>query len=239
MRGRMRRGIKLGDFIAPLGLSVLALAFPAASRASATPARPSTQAAAVPTSSTPPSSALAEGARVISSQDFEAWTYRCIAAPPPTGTVDGQTPPSAQAPLCELSQQVAVRQDDKPQAVMAVGVSRLPSGGHGLTIWTPLGVRIKPGVGLEVDQGAPLPLAFDFCGPRGCWIASTPIDAQIPAMTAGKLGRARVVLANGQPLAIEFALAGLAAGLTALDAGKPASLGPSESAPTVTKPKSK
>lgn len=82
-----------------------------------------------------------------------------------------------------------------------------------------------------MDQASPLPLAFDFCGPRGCWVAGAPIDAQVPAMTTGKIGRARLVLANGQPLAIEFPLAGLAAGLAALDAGK--------SAPTATKPKSR
>jgi invasion protein IalB len=227
----MRRGIKLGGFGALVVLAVLALAAPTASRASATPTRPTTQAAGVPTPSIP-APTLAEGAKVVSSQDFEAWTYRCIAPPAANGAGDGQ----AATALCELSQQVAVRQDDKPQAVMALGVSRLPDGGHGLTIWTPLGVRIKPGLSLEVDQGAPTPLAFDFCGPRGCWIASTPIDAQVPAMTTGKLGRARLVLANGQPLAIEFSLAGLTAGLAALDAGKPA---PPVSTPATTKPKSR
>ena len=226
----MRRGIKLGGFVAAVGLAALTLVSPAASGASATPVRPTAQAAAVPTLSTPSSPNSTEGARVVSSQDFQAWTYRCIAAQAAPGGADGQ----AATTFCELSQQVAVRQDDKSQVVMTVGLSRLPAGGHGLTIWTPLGVRIKPGLSLEVDQGTPSPLAYDFCGPRGCWIAGAPIDAQIPAMTAGKLGRARLVLANGQPLAIEFSLAGLASGLAALDAGKSA---PTQ--PTATKPKSK
>lgn len=153
-----------------------------------------------------------EGPRTTA-QSFGAWVYRCE-----DQMVDGKPAHSA----CALSQDVVVQQDGKSQTVMKLGVTPgADASSHAVTVVVPLGVRLKPGFGLAVDDGTAQPMAYDYCGPRGCWVAGAPIDALLPGLKAGKTGRARIVMMNGREIVIEFPLAGFAAGLAALDANRP------------------
>jgi invasion protein IalB len=147
----------------------------------------------------------------ITSQAFGNWTYRC--QQPMT---DGKPGPAA----CDLTQNVIVSQGGKTEPVMSVSV-RLPPKGkyYDLTFQLPLGVRIRQGVSVSVDEGTPQPLSYDFCGPGGCWADGAVSDTLLRAMKRGKTGRAKVVMFNGQPIVIEFTLAGLPEGLAALDSG--------------------
>jgi invasion protein IalB len=164
------------------------------------------EAAAPAASGTP-----AEGPR-LTSQSFGSWVYRCQEK-----MVDGKPAQSA----CALSQDVVVQQDGKAQTVMTIGVAPGADGtGHGLTALVPLGVRLKPGFGLSIDDGTAQSMAYDYCGPRGCWVAGAPIDAMLPGLKAGKTGRAKIVMLNGREVVIEFPLAGFATGLAALDASR-------------------
>lgn len=152
-----------------------------------------------------------EGPR-MTSQSFGSWVYRCQEK-----MVDGKAAQSE----CELSQDVVVQQDGKAQTVMKIGIGAGPEGnGHNFTVVVPLGVRLKPGFGLAVDDGTAQPMAYDYCGPRGCWVAGAPIDALLPGLKAGKTGRAKLVMLNGREVVIEFPLAGFASGLAALDASR-------------------
>jgi len=152
-----------------------------------------------------------EGPRTTS-QSFGAWVYRCEEQ-----MVDGKPAHSA----CALSQDVVVQQDGQSKTVMKIGVTPgADASSHSLTAVVPLGVRLKPGFGLAVDDGTAQPLAYDYCGPRGCWVAGAPIDALLPGLKAGKTGRARIVMMNGREIVIEFPLAGFATGLAALDANR-------------------
>ncbi|MDB5359836.1 MAG: hypothetical protein JWO51_1133 [Rhodospirillales bacterium] len=149
-----------------------------------------------------------ESPRLIT-QRFGAWLYRCQEA-----TAEGKPKRS----ICELAQDVAVEQDGKAKTLMTIVVGPTANGtGHGLTALVPLGVRLKPGLGLAIDDGTAQSIAYDYCGPRGCWVTGAPIDALVPGLKAGKTGRAKLVMLNGREITIEFPLVGFAAGLAALD----------------------
>ncbi|HLZ66841.1 MAG TPA: invasion associated locus B family protein [Aliidongia sp.] len=164
-----------------------------------------------PAAAAPVAAAAAPEGPRLTMQSFGGWGYRCQQA-----MVDGKPGNTA----CALSQGVTVQQDGKNQTVMTVTVTAAPDAkSHAITIQVPLGVRLKPGLSLAVDDGTAQALAFDYCGPRGCWVAGAPIDGLVEALKTGKTGRGRIVLLNGRELAIEFPLAGFAAGLAALDAG--------------------
>jgi invasion protein IalB len=166
--------------------------------------------ASTPASTPAPVEAGAPGPR-LTAQRFGAWTYRCQEP-----MVDGKPG----RPACELVQDVVVERDGTARSVMSVAIAAAADAKtHAITIQVPLGVRLKPGLGLAVDDGAAQAMGFDYCGPRGCWVAGAPIDGQLASLKAGKAGRVRLVLLDDRPLAIEFPLAGIADGLAALDAG--------------------
>lgn len=164
------------------------------------------EAAEAPVSTAPISGP--ESPRLIT-QRFGAWLYRCQEA-----TAEGKPTRS----ICELAQDVAVEQDGKAKTIMTIVVAPAANpAGHGLTALVPLGVRLKPGLGLAIDDGTAQPIAYDYCGPRGCWVTGAPIDGLLPGLKAGKTGRARLVMLDGREITIEFPLVGFAAGLAALD----------------------
>jgi len=170
-----------------------------------------------------------EGPRTTS-QSFGSWVYRCE-----DQMVDGKPAHSA----CALSQDVVVQQDGKSEVVMKIGVTPgADASSHALTAVVPLGVRLKPGFGLAIDDGTAQPMAYDYCGPRGCWVAGASVDALLPGLKAGKTGRAKIVMMNGRDIVIEFPLAGFATGLAALDANR-APVADAKPADPKAKPKAK
>jgi invasion protein IalB len=147
----------------------------------------------------------------VTSQSFANWIYRCQQP-----VTDGR--PGAVS--CTLAENVIVNQAGKAVPVMTIAVTPGAQGaGYGLTFQVPLGVRLRQGIGVSADDGAPQLFSFDYCGPRGCWADGAPADGLLQALKRGKVGRAKLMLFNGRPLVIEFPLAGLAEGLAALDGG--------------------
>ena len=154
--------------------------------------------------------AAIEGPRVTS-QSFADWTYRCQQS-----MSDGK--PSAA--VCALGENVIVNQGGKTVPVMTVTFMPGAKGvGYRLTFQVPLTVRLRQGIGVSSDDGTPQLFSFDYCGPRGCWADGAAGDALLQQLKRGKTGRAKLILFNGQPLVIEFPLAGLTEGLAALNAG--------------------
>jgi invasion protein IalB len=122
----------------------------------------------------------------VAVQAFSNWLYRCQHSP------DGTQ--AAQA--CEVVQEMVVQQDGKSIPVLTMAFARADSASknHLITILAPLGVQLKPGLGIAADDGKQTILDFQYCDQRGCWIAG---------------------------LTINFSLSGLGAGIGALDSGKP------------------
>ena len=91
----------------------------------------------------------------LTERQFQEWILRC-----------GK---SLQGPeVCEMQQQ---RADKEGRTVMAVAVGTVPgSSDLGLLIILPLGIALPPGVSLQVDGGAEVPLVVDRCERQGCRI---------------------------------------------------------------------
>jgi invasion protein IalB len=91
----------------------------------------------------------------LTERQFQDWILRC-----------GK---SQQGPeVCEMQQQ---RADKEGRTVMAVAVGTVPgSSDLGLLIILPLGIALPPGVSLQVDGGAEVPLVVDRCERQGCRI---------------------------------------------------------------------
>jgi len=206
----MRKKTKGALALALIGLPISAATWAIAS-AGPRPAQAAPQSASAPASASVEAGGAAATGPRLTTQRFGAWAYRC--QEPMAGGKPGR-------PACELVQDVVVQRGGQARSVMSVAIATAAdTKGHGITVQVPLGVRLKPGLGLAVDDGAPQALGFDYCGPRGCWVAGAPIDGQLAALKSGKTGRIQLVLLNDQPLAIEFRLAGIADGLAVLDAG--------------------
>jgi invasion protein IalB len=143
-------------------------------------------------------------------QTFGQWVSHC------QHQADGKSGP----PTCALTQNVVVQNDGKAEPVMSVILTPTQGAqGHTVTMQVPLGIRLKQGLNLTIDQGPPLTQDFDFCGPRGCW-ASRPVDdTLLSSLKSGTTGRVQIMRVTGQPTTIEFPLAGFGPGLAALDSG--------------------
>ena len=91
----------------------------------------------------------------LTERQFQDWILRC-----------GK---SQQGPeVCEMQQQ---RADKEGRTIMAVAVGTVPgSSDLGLLIILPLGIALPPGVSLQVDGGAEVPLVVDRCERQGCRI---------------------------------------------------------------------
>jgi invasion protein IalB len=142
-------------------------------------------------------------------QMFGRWASRCQQQ-----TLDGKSG----SLVCGLVQDVVIQNDGKSETVMSISFAQAAGAqGHSMTLRVPLGVRLKQGLSLAIDQGAPRALDFDFCGPRGCWATGPADGALLSSLKTGATGQVRVMRINGQPLVVEFPLAGFGAALAALD----------------------
>jgi invasion protein IalB len=145
----------------------------------------------------------------ISTRRFGAWDYRCRA---PASGQPGQ-------PVCQLVEDVLVRQDGKIRPIMSIAFGASIDG-QGLAVIArlPLGIRPVP-VGLTSNYGTAQTIAFDFCGPHACWANGAVDRSLLAALELGKTGQAKLIMSDGRPLTIEFPLAGFNAGMAALDSG--------------------
>jgi invasion protein IalB len=139
--------------LAAFGLGTTAVL---AQQSQPTPQQPPAQ-GAPPAQGTPPPAAEGQAAPELdlTERQFQDWVLRC-----------GK---SQQGPeVCEMQQQ---RADKEGRTVMAVAVGTVPGASDlGLLIILPLGIALPPGVSLQVDGGAEVPLVVDRCERQGCRI---------------------------------------------------------------------
>ena len=131
--------------------------------------------------------------------DFGDWSIRCS---------------GAEQKDCTLSLSV-VRASDKTRVLEAQVVKTLETG-PAMILSTPWGIRLPPGLALQIDKNRPKRFAFEFCDPSGCHLA-VPLDkTNLRAFKKGLKAVMQFLDRNGKPVTVEISLIGFTKGYEAL-----------------------
>ena len=137
-------------------------------------------------------------------QVFQDWTVRC-----------DENPGNAAAGGCYILQNVVNKETQQP--VMQFAIGRLKSDGSPVAVITvPLGIRLPPGVAMQIDQQAPERMPVERCLPEGCKIQFRLSPEQIAAFKAGAGGQLTFQDVTGRSVPIPFSLKGFTAAIGAL-----------------------
>jgi invasion protein IalB len=150
---------------------------------------------------TPPqATAPKPGAATLPSQktetiNYENWILTC------REFLDGPKKRS-----CSIT--VAVQKQDTNQIILALTVQPNEQGQTVVSIQTPTGVAIAPGVELKLEKAAARKLAFDFCEPSRC-SASLIADKNFLREASLAASLALVIQSSdGKPVNFEFPIKG-------------------------------
>ncbi|MBK3801942.1 invasion associated locus B family protein [Azospirillum argentinense] len=130
-----------------------------------------------------------------------------------------ETPPDGK-PRCFLSQTRVMENKEAKQAtrILKASVGYFAPDGKGvMVVILPLGVDLRAGAALTIDDGKPLPLTYQQCIQDGC-LANAPMDeATLTALRRSK-GAQITVRPYGGTQAVAFPLStkGITDGLAAL-----------------------
>lgn len=152
--------------------------------------------------SVPAQTAPAEDGEAETRQ-FEDWTLRCLKK---TETQDR---------TCRISQNVVSDKTGEPVLFFVVGrfgAERI----LGAIISVPIGVRLPPGLALQVDDRPPWTFPFERCNPVRCQIRGVLEKKLIHDLKAGMVGHVRFQDGSGQTANINVSLKGFTAALRAL-----------------------
>lgn len=146
-------------------------------------------------------------APVAAAQDgevFQDWHVRC-----------GQEQQEQWSGGCLMVQSVVNSQNQQP--VMRFFVGHLTDSKEAAAVLIlPLGVRVAPGVLLQIDQNEANRIPFDICLPDGCRVSFKLNDTQLSALKGGIGGRVAFQDGTGQNVELPFSLKGFTAALTAI-----------------------
>jgi invasion protein IalB len=165
-----------------------------------TPETAPSDAAAVPTDAAP--APVQPEVLEIVRATHGAWEIRC-------------EPQGQQCFLYQLARDA----DNNPVAEMSL--VKLPEGSEavaGITVVTPLGTFLVPGLGLQIDSGQTSRHEFTFCTQVGCFARFGVAADAIAAMKRGRVARLTVasVASPNEPVQLEVSLSGFTAGFDAL-----------------------
>lgn len=158
---------------------------------------------------TTPSSAAAAPVQKLFGQAYGDWTYRCLATAVPGHPV---------ATSCFVQQQLVLNNNGHASPLLTVTFFKAAKG-HSMNIVTPLGVALRAGVEMSVDNEKPVSSSYSFCNATGCAVLDAPAYAITKDVRSAKIGHAKIGLMNNKPLTINFSLKGLSQALGALDSG--------------------
>ena len=135
---------------------------------------------------------------------FQDWTVRC-----------DQNPSNAAAGGCFIYQNVVNKENQK--AVMHIAIGYLSSDQTPAAVITlPLGIRLPPGVAVQIDENQPNRVPIERCLPEGCKVQFRLDAAQVSSFKAGIAGKLTFQDAGGRAVAIPFSLKGFTAALNAI-----------------------
>jgi len=144
-------------------------------------------------------------------QTFGDWTVAC-----------GADPDQADRNVCQLFQDIQAQREgvDDPQTLLRVRIGYDPDQQIAAVILQmPLGLLLREGVLMQVDDTDALRLGVQTCTPQGCR-AVMPLDATKEAQfRAGNLLKVRVATINGQAITMGVSLVGFGSGMDALIGG--------------------
>jgi invasion protein IalB len=136
-------------------------------------------------------------------RQFEDWTLRRRPAT------------AAQPRVCRMLQQAVSEDGGKPMLRFMVGRFG-PEKILGAVIVVPIGVRLPPGLSLQVDERPLHGYPFERCDPRSCQARAILDGELLEELKAGLTGQVKFHNAAGQELAVPISLKGFSAALRAL-----------------------
>ncbi len=157
---------------------------------------------------TNPAPASAQGtadrdAATTDTQKFEDWTLRCRPAS------------DTQARGCRLNQQVVGTDSGKPVLQFMVGRFG-PEKVLGAVIFVPIGVRLPPGLGIQVDERPLHVFPFEICDPQTCQARAVLEGELLKDFKAGLIGHVKFQNAANREISVPISLKGFTAALRAL-----------------------
>lgn len=137
-------------------------------------------------------------------QTFKDWVIRC-----------GKANEAAPVKPCVMGQSLAFKDAEKPIMQILVGI--LKADQKAIIVFTvPLGVRLPPGLSLQVDQTEEIKMPYQQCIKGGCR-ARLVIDRKLEAaLKAGLQGTATFVNGAGREVVLKISLKGFTAALNSL-----------------------
>ena len=147
------------------------------------------------------SSALAAGK---DGETFQDWRVRCA-----------EDPQNLAAGGCFIFQSVVNNETQQP--VMQIAIGYLPEGqAPAVVITLPLGVRVAPGVLLQIDENEAIKLPFERCLPEGCKVQFRLDETNVAAFKAGVAGKIAFQNGGGRNMTLPFSLKGFTAALASI-----------------------
>ena len=165
------------------------------------PAPASAQGTAAPGTAAP--GAAEKDASKTETQSFEDWTLRC------------QPASATQARSCRLNQQVVATGSGKPVLQFAVGRFG-PEKILGAVIFVPIGVRLPPGLGIQVDERPLHVFPFEICDPQTCQARAVLEGELLKDFKAGLIGHVKFQNAANREISVPISLKGFTAALRTL-----------------------
>ncbi len=136
-------------------------------------------------------------------QQFEDWTLRCRPA--------SETQPRT----CRIHQQVVAQDSGKPVLQFLAGRFG-PENVLGAVISVPTGVRLPPGLRIQVDERPMRTYPFESCRPSTCQVRVALEGGFLEDLKAGLAGQVKFVNGTGEVLIVRVSLKGFSAALQAL-----------------------
>lgn len=136
-------------------------------------------------------------------EQFEDWTLWC--------RPESETQPRT----CRMHQQAVAQDGGKPVLKFLVGRFG-PEKVLGAVIFVPIGVRLPPGLGIQVDERPLHTYPFEICGPKRCQARAILEGDLLEDLKAGLTGYVKFQNAAGQVLIVPVSLKGFTAALRAL-----------------------
>jgi len=151
-----------------------------------------------------------EPAQKLYAQTFGDWSYRCL---------ETVVPGKPETTSCFVQQQLVLSNNGHINPLLTLTLFKGAAKGLTMNIITPLGVALRAGVEISVDNDKPASSSYSFCNGNGCVVLGASAFPLSKDARTGKVGHAKIGLMNDKPLTINFSLKGLMQALTALDSG--------------------
>lgn len=148
--------------------------------------------------------AVAALAQEKDGQIFQDWRVRCT-----------KDPQNAAAGGCFIFQSIVANETKQP--VMQIAVGLLASDHSPAAVITlPLGVRVAPGVLMQIDENEAVRMPFERCMPDGCKIQFRLDEKQMAVFKGGVAGKLAFQDGQGRNVTLPFSLKGFTAALAAI-----------------------